>query len=339
MSITSFSECNESSNNFVQLNFNDASKRLDITIDNKYFTSYLFQDSILRKPVLYPIYTSNEIRVTRGFPFSSNPGERIDHPHHYGIWFNHGIVNEVDYWNSSVDPVKPHLRYGRIEHKAFLKIESGKVGKLQVEKEWFNDEGKLVLNEVTTYTFSGDKNTRTITHETTLMAPNEDVFFKDSKEGMFGIRVRRELEVPSDEPAVFLDENLEPFSKKIINQEHVTGHYRNSENIEGYPDVWGKRAKWVQLSGQVDKENIAITIFDHPSNINHPPHWHARDYGLFSVNSLGSSAYTKGKEEMNFTLKKGASISFKHQVIIANSTEQSLNEIEDIYKKAFHANQ
>ena len=27
--------------------------------------------------------------VTRGFPFQTLPGERVDHPHHAGLWFNY----------------------------------------------------------------------------------------------------------------------------------------------------------------------------------------------------------------------------------------------------------
>ena len=39
--------------------------------------------------------------VTRGFPLEPRPGERVDHPHHVGLWFNHGDVNGVDFWNNS----------------------------------------------------------------------------------------------------------------------------------------------------------------------------------------------------------------------------------------------
>ena len=39
--------------------------------------------------------------VTRGFPLDPRPGERVDHPHHVGLWFNYGDVNGVDFWNNS----------------------------------------------------------------------------------------------------------------------------------------------------------------------------------------------------------------------------------------------
>ena len=95
--------------------------------------------------------------------------------------------------------------------------------------------------------------------------------------------------------------------------------------------VWGKRAKWMQLSGIVDNDSISIIIFDHPDNVNHPPHWMARDYGLFGVNSLGSNLYTEGKEQFNFVLKEGDSVTFKHQVLIINGNPPA-GKIDEFYK-------
>lgn len=317
--------------NYVSIVENDSLPKLDIFLDGKYFTSYLYEDSLLRKPVLFPILTASEKRVTRGFPFAPNPGERNDHPHHYGLWFNHGDVNGIDFWNSAVKPWKPNGHYGRINHVKFLKVASGDTGTLEVAKEWRNDLGELLLNEQTRYIFSGDENKRFITHTTTLSAPEVDVFFEDSKEGMFAIRVRRELEVASDEPVVPFDDNLVPTKNAVPDNRKVTGHYRNSNGVEGYPEVWGKRAKWMQLAGIVEGDSISICIFDHPDNLNHPPHWMARDYGLYGVNWLGSNIYTNGAEQFNFTLKKGKSATFKNQVVIINGTYPTLGKIEALY--------
>ena len=325
-------EVNEHRSDFVSLIENDSLTRLDVFIDGKYFTSYLYADSILRKPVLFPLTTASELRVTRGYPFAPNAGERIDHPHHYGLWFNHGDVNGIDFWNSSVERKKGDPRYGRINHVKFLKKESGKTGTLEVEKEWRSSTDTLVLTERTQYVFGGDANRRFITHTTTLTAPEADVLFTDSKEGMFAMRVRRELEIPANDSTVLLTENLTP-SSEVISKEGVSGHYRNSDGLEGYPDVWGKRAKWMQLAGIVNKDSISICIFDHPENLNHPPHWMARDYGLYSVNSMGSKLYTEGKEQLNFRLKKGESVTFKHQVVIIDGTNPDPAKIEAMYNE------
>ena len=323
---------NEPQSNYVSLIKNDSLDKLDIFIDGKYFTSYMYADSMLRKPVMFPLHSADGSRITRGYPFAPNSGERIDHPHHYGLWFNHGDVNGIDFWNSSVARKKDDPRFGRINHVRFVKVLSGDIGRLEVEKEWRSSTDALILAERTRYLFSGDPGRRLITHITTLHAPEVDVLFEDSKEGMFAIRVRRELEIPSSDSTILLTENLVPADVASVDQQGVSGHYRNSNGLEGYPDVWGKRAKWMQLSGVIDDDSISICIFDHPENPNHPPHWMARDYGLYGVNSLGSSLYTDGKEQFNFKLKKGDSVTFKHQLVIIDGTHPSSSEVEKWYK-------
>jgi hypothetical protein len=148
---------------------------------------------------------------------------------------------------------------------------------------------------------------------------------------MFALRVRRELEIPSDDSTVLLTDKLTPPEQKVVNSETVSGRYRNSNGLEGYPDVWGKRAKWMQLTGVVRGDSISICIFDHPDNVNHPPHWMARDYGLFGVNPLGSKLYTEGKEEFNFMLKKGDSVTFKHKVVIMDGMAVAPSKIDSLY--------
>lgn len=153
----------------------------------------MYADSILRKTVLFPIFRTSEKRITRGFPIDPNPLERMDHPHHYGLWFNHGVVNDIDFWNSAVIPRHPNVCYRRINHVKFLKGEAGYVGTLEIEKEWRSDIEELILKDQTSYVFSGDENKRIITLTTTLTAPEVEVLFTDSKEGMFAMRMRREL--------------------------------------------------------------------------------------------------------------------------------------------------
>ncbi|WNH11127.1 PmoA family protein [Thalassobellus suaedae] len=317
--------------NFVSLVKNDSLNTLDVFIDRKYFTSYMYADSILRKPVLFPIFTASEKRITRGFPINPNPGERMDHPHHYGLWFNHGVVNDIDFWNSAVIPKDPEMRYGRINHVKFLKVESGEVGTLKIEKEWRSDIEELLIKEQTRYVFSGDENKRIITLTTMLTAPEVDVLFTDSKEGMFAMRMRRELEIASDEPAILFENNQVTSKSDVLKNEGVSGHYRNSNGIEGYPEVWGKRAKWMQLAGLVDGDSISVCIFDSPKNLNHPPHWMTRDYGLYGVNPFGSNVYTNGEEQFNYTLKKGESTTFKYQVVIVDGVYPKPEKIETLY--------
>src|SRR5579871_3602744 len=93
----------------VQVVPHEAERRVDITIDGKPFTSYIWPTT-LKKPVLYPLIDDEGITVTRGYPLNPQPGERVDHPHHAGLWFNYGDVNGFDFWNNS-DAIKPEDRH------------------------------------------------------------------------------------------------------------------------------------------------------------------------------------------------------------------------------------
>src|ERR1044072_4727054 len=66
-------------------------KQIDLTYNGKLLTAYCYYDSIF-KPFLYPLVTVDGIAVTRGWPIAPRAGERIDHPHHTGMWLNYESV-------------------------------------------------------------------------------------------------------------------------------------------------------------------------------------------------------------------------------------------------------
>ena len=85
---------------------------VDIIIGGKFFTSYQYPVNI-EKPFLFPVIAPNGSVITRGFPIEPRKGERVDHPHHTGLWFNYGDVNGIDFWNNSSDiPVSKKDLYG-----------------------------------------------------------------------------------------------------------------------------------------------------------------------------------------------------------------------------------
>ena len=206
----------------------------------------------------------------------------------------------------------------------------GKVGKLKVTADWIEKDGtgKVVLKEKTQYKFSGIGDLRIIDRQTTLTAFETDVAFNDVKDGFFALRVARELEHPSDKPDVFTDANGIETKIKVLNNEGVVGNYKSSEHIEGEA-VWSTRAKWMNLSGKIGSENIAIAMIDNPKNINYPTYWHARGYGLFALNPLGEKVFSKEKKTLNFKLKKGESVTFNYRVVV-KSGELSEAELDKL---------
>jgi hypothetical protein len=295
-----------------------AERRVDVTIDGKPFTSYLYPTT-LPKQVLYPLRTASGTVVTRGWPLDPRPGERVDHPHHIGMWFNHSDVNGLDFWNNSdAIPAAQKNKYGSIVFKSIDKTQSGSgQGVLETTSEWVKPDGKAIMRETTRYVFRGGPNMRGVDRITTLTALDEPVVFNDNKDGTLGIRVRRELEQPDDKPQVFTDPSGKATAVPVLDNKGVTGLYRSSEGLTG-DSVWSSRAKWTTLGGTVNGEPVTIAVIDHPKNYNFPTYWHARGYGLYAANPLGAKDFTKGQKTDNFTLKPGESTTFRYRVVIFN---------------------
>jgi hypothetical protein len=298
----------------------DAEKKVEVLIDGQLFTAYYYPETIA-KPVLYPIRSLGGADLTRGYPLDPRPGERVDHPHHIGHWFNYGDVNGLDFWNNSdAIPAEKKSGYGTIIPSEEIELkEMGDKAELTVGMDWIGPDGRILLKEKTKFVFQADGNKRMIDRISTLTAYGLEVDMKDNKEGMFAIRVARELEHPSDKPELFTDANGIATAVPTLNNEGVTGKYRSSEGKVG-DDVWGTRGKWVTLTGVIKGEQVAMTILDHPSNPGYPTYWHARGYGLFSANPLGQKALSNGKETLNFKLAEGKSATFRYRILIHSGT-------------------
>jgi hypothetical protein len=298
---------------------NQAERRVDVLIDGHPFTSYIWP-TIEAKPVLYPLRTATGIIVTRGYPLDPRPGERTDHPHHAGLWFNYGSVNGIDFWNNS-EAIKTEDRHkmGTIVQRRIVAANSGsEQGELEVETDWVTADQKNLLKERTRLVFRGGAKFRSIDRVTILQAQGEKVVFEDDKEGLMGMRVARALEMPSDKPEIFLDADGHPTTVAKLDNTGVNGTYLTSEGQSG-DGAWGTRGRWCNLSGMVEGQPVTITIFDNPANPNFPAYWHARGYGLFAVNPLGRKIFTNGKEKaLNFTLAPNASVTFRYRVLISS---------------------
>jgi hypothetical protein len=149
---------------------------------------------------------------------------------------------------------------------------------------------------------------------------------KDTKEGMYAIRVARQLELPSEEDVRLLDKAGKPGTEIANENNGVTGNYRSSEGITG-DAVWSTRARWMNLSGTINDEKISIVICDHPENVSYPTYWHARGYGLFSANPLGGNDFTGGKEVVNFSIPSGKSVILRYRIIVNSGSSLSTDGI------------
>ncbi len=309
----------------------DARKRVDVLVDGQLFTAYIYPDSVM-KPVLYPVVTAGGHRVTRGFPMDRVAGERVDHPHHVGIWLNYGNVNGLDFWNhSEAIPAERKHKFGTIRHRAIVDAhEDGSTAFLAVSADWLRPDGSMLIAERTDFRFSADGTDRIIDRTTTLTAVDGDVIFKDDKEGMIAIRVARGLEQPASKPEIFTDSEGRPTAVPVLNNDGVTGRYFSSEGPEG-DDVWGTRGRWMTLAGRLGAEEVSVIMVDHPTNPGYPTYWHARGYGLYAANPLGQAALSDGKDVLNFNLKQGTSVRFQYRFVIHSGHRPGNEDIANRY--------
>ena len=241
------------------------------------------------KPYLYPLYGPTGKPITRHFPMAIVQGESIDHPHHRSVWFAHGDVNGVDFWNEGSGK-------GQIVPREEVRIESGLVlSRIIAHNDWIAPDGKILLEETTELVFYAAPEARWLDYTVTLKAIEERVRFGDTKEGTFGVRVACSMEVKRGEGG------------QIV-------------NAQGQRDqaAWGKRAEWCDYTGPVDSEIVGIAIFDHPTNFRHPTYWHVRDYGLFAANPFGIHDFEPSQPDGtgDHTLTKGQTLTLRYRLYL-----------------------
>lgn len=299
------------------INFNPdpAHHAIHVTAGGEPFTTFIYPDT-LEKPSLYPIYAPGDQLITRGFPLQSRAGEPTDHPHHIGLWFNYENVNGLDFWNNSYAiPIDKKDKYGWIHVDSVNTTgEDTTLPDITYTARWTNKQGATFLREHTQFLFSATPHRRIIDRITTLTAVT-DVNFPDAKDGLLGLRVTKELQIPSSTPGEFYDANGNKTKTAAGNTPDINGNYLTSAGKSG-DSAWGTRGDWCLLYGKIGKDTISIAIIDHPSNPGYPTYWHARGYGLFAANPLGQKIFSKGAETLDFRLDKGHSVTFRYRIVI-----------------------
>ncbi|WP_423127044.1 PmoA family protein [Gaoshiqia sp. Z1-71] len=314
----------------VEFRNDDQGKKVEVFVGGKLFTAYIYPDD-MEKQALYPIMSASGKFITRGYPINPRPFERTDHPHHVGLWLNFGDVNGLDFWNNSFAvKLADKPKYGTVKFKKVV-LQDPKKGELVTGSDWVDVNGNVLLNEETTFVFSGAGNLRTIERMTKLTAARE-VTFTENKEGLLGLRLDRAFEEPATKPEKFLDANGIETDVPLLNNDGVNGVYRNAEGAQG-GEVWSKRSPWVALRAVKDGELITIVILDNKNNPNYPAWSHARGYGLFAANNLGGRAFDKNATPVKIELKPGESLVFKHKVLIGGDlSDAEINDMSMTFK-------
>ena len=283
----------------AQVKLTQGADKISVAIDGKPFTEF-FYGADAPKPYLHPLRAASGIIVTRRFPMEKVEGESTDHPHHRGLWFTHGDVNDIDFWMN--EPAANRTNLGRVVLNKIVEVKSGqKSGSVTALFDWVGPRKNTMLTESRTMTFYSDPKLRTLDVDINLTAV-ERVKFGDTKEGSFAIRVASGLEAPG---------------RNVPASPQRTGKMIDSEGRESEANVWGRRAAWVDVYGEVEGQKVGIAIMDHPSNLHYPTFWHCRAYGLCAANIFGAHDFTSDKtQDASVTLEPGQQMRLRYRVVI-----------------------
>jgi len=273
--------------------------RIEVRVQGRPFTTYYFPPDIA-KPYFQPLRSAQGTVVTRDFPIGNTiPPEHLKdrglEPHQRPMFFGHGDIDGIDFWGEAVFPkYSDDTVFGRAVFKKLDTMQSGSgSGALQATFDLTGPRGRVIAEEIQSFVFGDDSNTRWIDCKITLVANHgSDVVLGDTKEGTFGIRLAKELNSPP-------------------------GHMVNSAGAEGEKQVWGKPADWVDYDGTVNGEELGIAVFDSPRSFRHPTTWHARAYGLLAANPFGwREFYNDPQKDGSWTIQQGKTLQFRYRVFI-----------------------
>jgi len=222
-------------------------------------------------------------------------GEDHDEPHQRAMYFAHGDINGFDFWGEAAFPKwsdHPPSTFGRTVFRTLNDIQSGADGgSLQAAFDLVAPTG-TIAEEVHTYRFGGDEQSRIIDCEFAIHATHGPITMGDTKEGTFAIRVVKALDSPP-------------------------GHMLNANGARGEKAIWGKRSNWVDYYGRVAGEDVGLAIFDHPHNLRAPTYWHARAYGLLAANPFGLKQFTGDRrQDGRHAIPAGDSLMLRYRVVI-----------------------
>src|SRR6185295_9956206 len=146
---------------------------VDVVVGGRAFTTYYF-DPAVAKPYFFPLRSAHGTVVTRGFPMTSDiAGEDRDEPHQRAMYFAHGDINGFDFWGEAAFPRWSNHRastFGRTVFRTLDEIRGGSEGgRLRATFDLVTPAG-TIAEEIQTYDFSGDEESRIIDCEFAIQA-------------------------------------------------------------------------------------------------------------------------------------------------------------------------
>jgi len=273
--------------------------RLVITHDSKPVAHFVFRDTNTFRPYFAHVHTPDGLQVTRNHPPIAGV-DPADHPTmHPGIWLAFGEISGQDFWRNKAN----------IRHEKFtvpLKATKNELT-FATESSLIATNGNVLAKLNSDFVLSSQRNGYLLTWKAAFTPITDNFTFGDQEEMGFGIRVAT------------------PLSEK------TGGAVRNSDNLTGAKNTWGKTAAWCDYSGVLSNRLIGITVMTDPRNFR--PSWmHSRDYGLIVANPFGQKAFTKTGEPSSIPVKRGETFTLRFAAFIHSTPINEPPDSNPVYE-------
>ena len=201
----------------------------------------------LTRPFLFPMNGPSGRSLTR----MDHPHDPESHSHHNSFWLSHHDVGGVSTWGDG--------GRGRIVHQRIERLDdSENAASVLTLNKWTADTTNILLLEhrrITVQWLPDDE--WLLLLDMQLEASTREIVLGKTPFGITGVRMAKSIGVNDG-----------------------GGTIRNSEGAVNEKEVFWKPARWVDYSGPITATATeGITLFDHPSNPNHPPAFHVRNDG------------------------------------------------------------
>jgi hypothetical protein len=218
--------------------------RIDVTVGNKFFTSYRFQDD-----EKYPLFFPVNGPVSGGSVTSMRNGI---YPHHSSLFFGCDRVNGGNYWQEG-------LERGRIVSLG-ARIVEAKGERVVIEDEciWKRPDAEAPVIDRRKITITALSETIWQLDFDIEMEMLMDVVIEKTNHSLFSVRTAPDLSVEQG------------------------GTMVNAEGKETEKGTFGVGSPWIDCYGTRKKSIEGIAVMQHPSNPWFPSPWFTRDYGFIS---------------------------------------------------------
>ncbi len=218
--------------------------KINVTIDGKYFTSYIFSADE-KYPFFYPVNGP----LSGGSVTSMRNGE---YPHHSSLFFGCDQVNGGNYWQEG-------LERGRIiSVNAEILKEGGDSVVVTDECIWSRPGAGSPVKDSRKFVITSPSAVVRLIDVEITMEMLLDVSIKKTNHSLFSARMAADLSVNNG------------------------GTLVNAEGESGEKATFGKTSPWMDFSGKRGDFVEGMAILQHPSNPWYPSPWFTRDYGFFS---------------------------------------------------------